>query len=118
MTDRELLELIAAKVGGLETGMDSMATRMGTMEIKMDSMATKMGTMEAGMDSMATKMDGIETRLDKVEKSTVRTELMIENDVKPKIEVLFDGYVQHSEQLARIEREVSRQEEFILRKVK
>lgn len=83
MTDRELLELIAAKVGGLETGVDSMATRM-----------------------------------DKVEKSTARTELMIENDVKPKIEALFDGYVQHSEQLARIEKEVSKQEEFILQRVK
>ncbi|HML36930.1 MAG TPA: hypothetical protein PKA19_05800 [Bacillota bacterium] len=111
MTDRELLELIATKVGGLETKVDSIETRMDGMETKMDRIETR-------MDSMGAKVDSMGTRLDKVEKSTARMELMIENDLKPKIEVLFDGYVQHGEQLARIEKEVSRQEEFILRKVK
>ena len=70
MTDRELLELIASKVGGLETDI------------------------------------------------TAKTDLTIENEIKPKIEALFDGYYQNSDKLDRIEQEVSRQEEFILRKVK
>ena len=118
MTDRELLELIATKVGGLETKVDSIETRMDGMETKMDRMDTRMDSMETKMDHMDAKVDSMGTRLDKVEKSTARMELMIENDLKPKIEVLFDGYVQHGEQLARIEKEVSRQEEFILRKVK
>lgn len=76
MTDRELLELIASKVGGLETDMKDL------------------------------------------KKITAKTDLTIENEIKPKIEALFGGYYQNSDKLDRIEQEVSRQEEFILRKVK
>lgn len=76
MTDRELLELIAAKVGGLET------------DVK------------------------------ELKKITAKTDLTIENEVKPKMQTLFDGYFQNSDKLDRIEKEVSRQEEVILRKIK
>ena len=76
MTDRELLELIAAKVGGLET------------DVK------------------------------ELKKITTKTDLAIENEIKPKIQTLFDGYIQNSDKLDRIEKEVSKQEEVILRKIK
>ena len=66
MTDRELLELIAAKVGGLET------------DVK------------------------------ELKKITTKTDLTIENEIKPKIQTLFAGYFQNSDKLCRIENEVSR----------
>jgi hypothetical protein len=44
--------------------------------------------------------------------------LKMENEIKPKIEVLFDGYKQNTETLERIEKEVSKQEEIIMRRVK
>lgn len=44
--------------------------------------------------------------------------LKLENDINPKIEVLFDGYKQNTETLERIEKEVSKQEEIIMRRVK
>jgi len=47
-----------------------------------------------------------------------KTNAVIENDIKPKIEALFDGYKQHGEQLNKIEKEVSKHEEIILRRVK
>lgn len=47
-----------------------------------------------------------------------KTNMVIENDVKPKIIALFDGYKQNTEQLNRIEKEVSRNEEVILRRIK
>lgn len=79
MTDRDLLELIAAKVGGLETRMD--------------------------------KMDG---EVQEIKKTVIN----IENDHGEKLKALFDGYYQHTDILERIEKEVSRQEEVILRKIK
>jgi hypothetical protein len=54
----------------------------------------------------------------KLVKHTTKTDLIIENDIKPKIQTLFDGYFQNSDKLDRIEKEVSRQEEVILRKIK
>ena len=79
MTDRELLELIASKVGGLDK-----------------------------------RIGGLEDKVQKIENTVIN----IENDHGGKLKALFDGYVQNSEKLDRIEKEVSRQEEVILRKVK
>lgn len=45
---------------------------------------------------------------------TKRIDLTIENDINPKIQLLFDGHASHSEQLNRIEKEVTWQREVIL----
>ncbi|MHB1393088.1 MAG: hypothetical protein ACYCYE_08435 [Clostridia bacterium] len=57
-----------------------------------------------------------ETRdgFDEVKKSITR----IEQDHGEKLQVLFDGYKQHSDQLDRIEEKVSRHDDIIVRKVK
>lgn len=83
ITDRELLELIAAEVGGLKTDMKDMRTDISELK-----------------------------------KTNAKIELTLENEIKPKMEVLFDGYIQNSDKLDRIEKEVSRHEEVILRKVR
>lgn len=55
-----------------------------------------------------------ETELREIKKTVIH----IENDHGDKLKALFDGYVQNSEKLTRIEQEVSRHEEVIFRKVK
>jgi uncharacterized protein YukE len=42
----------------------------------------------------------------------------LENDLKPKVEALFDGYKQHTDMLEHIKNEVSRQDEIIMRRIK
>ena len=42
----------------------------------------------------------------------------IDHDVIPKVNSLFDGYKQNAEKLDRIEEEVSKHEEIILRRIK
>ncbi|MFZ5944903.1 MAG: hypothetical protein ACOYVD_12380 [Bacillota bacterium] len=42
----------------------------------------------------------------------------IENDIEPKIAVLFDGQQVHTAQLTRIEEKVSQHEEFIIKRIK
>ncbi|HOA81757.1 MAG TPA: hypothetical protein PKK61_11965 [Defluviitaleaceae bacterium] len=79
MTDRELLELIAAKVGELTKNMSEVKSRL-------------------------TSVENIVTR--------------IENGHGKKLQALFDGYKQHADQLERIEKEVSKHDEFILRRIK
>lgn len=79
MTDRELLELIAAKVGELTKNMSEVKSRL-------------------------TSVENIVTR--------------IENGHGKKLQALFDGYKQHTDQLERIEKEVSKHDEFISRRIK
>ena len=47
-----------------------------------------------------------------------KTNAKIDYEVMPKIDALFDGYKQNSDKLDRIEEEVSRHEEIILRRIK
>jgi chromosome segregation ATPase len=125
MTDRELLELIATKVGGIETKVGGLETEM--KEVRTDVAGLKTDVKELKTDVAGLKTDvkelktdvaGLKTDVKDLKKTTERIELTIEHEVRPKIEALFDGHFQNSDKLERIEKEVTRQEEFILRKVK
>ncbi len=93
MNDRELLELIATQVGTLTNDMDEVKTRLGTLE--------------------KTTLNLEETILN-LEKTTLR----MEQDHGNKLEALFDGYKQNTEKLSRIEAEVVKHEEFIMKRIK
>ncbi len=51
-------------------------------------------------------------------KGTKDKVIIIEQEHGKKLDALFDGYKQNSEKLDRIEKEVSRHEEIILRRIK
>ncbi len=51
-------------------------------------------------------------------KETKDRVIIIEQEHGKKLDALFDGYKQNSEKLDRIEKEVSRHEEIILRRIK
>ena len=88
MTDRELLEIIAVQVAKLTKDVD---------EIKVT------------LPTLATKGE-----LEKIKNIVVR----IENEHGQKLGALFDEYKLNSEKLDRIEKEVAKHEEFILRRIK
>ena len=66
------------------------------------------------MQDMKTDIKDMKTDIKEVKERVIN----IENDHGKKITALFDGYVQQTEQLNRIEKEVSKHEEIILRRVK
>ncbi|MBR9648687.1 hypothetical protein [Clostridium tyrobutyricum] len=79
---------------------------------KMFDLMTKMyAEMQNGFKGVNERIDGLENKVDK-------TNITIENDIKPKIEALFDGYKQNSDKLDRIEKQVSKHDEFIIRRIK
>lgn len=83
MTDRELLEYVAAQVGKL------------TQDV---------GEIKEGQKDVSKRVTKVET--------------MLENEVNTKLEALLDGYMQNTEKIDRIEKEVTKQEEIIMRRVK
>ena len=61
---------------------------------------------------------GMNSRVDGLENGVKKINAKIDHEVMPKIDAMFDGYKQNSEKLDRIEKEVSRHEEIILRRIK
>ena len=82
---------------------------------KLFEFMTKMySEMQEGFNKVNTELSEVKTRLTSVENIVTR----IEHDHGQKLQALFDGYKQHTDQLERIEKEVSKHDEFILRRIK
>jgi len=64
------------------------------------------------------EIQNVKNRLDGVEGEIKKLGAKIDGDLSQKIEALLDGYKQNSEQLTSIENEVTKHEEFILKRVK
>lgn len=60
----------------------------------------------------------VKTEIAENRNAITKVESKIENDITAKLEALFDGYVQNSQKLDRIEEEVTKHEEVILRRIK
>ena len=74
----------------------------------------KMGDMDSRMTSMETEMADIKADV----RFTKETVIKIENDHGQKLNALFDGYKLNSEKLERIENEVTKHEEIILKRIR
>ncbi|WP_222927495.1 hypothetical protein [Biomaibacter acetigenes] len=96
-SDRELLELVLAQVSKLTMDMDGMKSEMRERFNQVDE-----------------RFNQIEQRIDKIEKTVIK----IEHEHGEKLSALFDGYKQNSDKLDRIETEVSKHEEVILRRIR
>jgi len=81
---------------------------------KLLELMTKMySDMQEGFKKVDKRFDALEVRVDRVEK----TVLKIEHDHGEKLQALFDGYKQYTNQLNLIEKEVSKHDEFILKRL-
>jgi archaellum component FlaC len=100
MNDRELLEFVAAQVGGLTQQVGGLTQQVGGL------------TKQVG--DLNQKVDEIDKRVGNIEKIVTG----IESNHGQKLEALFDAYKQHTDILERVEKEVSKQEEIIMRRVK
>ncbi len=85
MTDRELLELIAAQVGGLTTKVDGLTTKVGGLTTKVDGLTATVEVLQQDVTS--------------VKKNVV----VLENKMDLNHKALFDGYKLTYEKVCRLE---------------
>ena len=131
MTDRELLEKIAAQIGVIDYRFDEMESQFNGLENRFDRLESRFDGLESRFDGLESRFDGLEeemhkgfknvdtkiNQLDSEVKDVKRRVIKIEDEHGKKLSALFDGYKQHSDILARIENEISKHEEIILRRI-
>ena len=100
MTDRELLELIAAQLGALTSD-------VGMLTSNLQNVTKDVSELKEGQSK-------IESELSSVKRITID----MEQSHGKQLVALFDGYKQNADKLDRIEKEVSKHEEVILRRIK
>jgi predicted patatin/cPLA2 family phospholipase len=87
---------------------------MVRVEMENEKLFELMEKMYAELQEIKKDVKNNNQKIDSVEKTVLR----IEQNHGRKLEALFDGYKQNAEQLNNIEKEVSKHEEVILRRVK
>lgn len=100
----ELMEKMYIEVKGIKTDISELKTDVS--ELKSDVAELKTDVSELKGDVIVLKND------------VSKMNITIENEIKPKLEALFDGYKQNSDKLDRIESEVAKHEEVIIKRVK
>jgi len=74
------------------------------MEEKIFELMTKMyNEMNERFNKVDQRFDKVDQRLSNVENGQKKIEIIIEHDIRPKIDALFDGYLQTTERLVRLE---------------
>jgi peptidoglycan hydrolase CwlO-like protein len=88
--------------------------KVSSMDEKVSSMDGKISSMDEKVSFMDGKISSLDEKVSSINKAVIK----IENEHGTKLSALFDGWKQNTDQLYRIEKEVSRQDEVILRKIK
>lgn len=117
MTEKSLLEFIAQQIscltddmGGLKADMSDMKAEVGGLKAEVsglkqgqDYLTAEVSGLKQGQDYLTAKVVELQEGQRQLEIEVKKTNNIIENDIKPKIEVLFDGYVQNASRLNRVE---------------
>ncbi|WP_313233185.1 hypothetical protein [Tissierella praeacuta] len=92
--------------------------RFDNMEDDIKDLKCDVGSLKTDVGSLKTDVGSLKTDMGSLKTDVIKINTKIEHDLMPKITALFDGYKQNSDKLDRIENEVSKHEEIILRRVK
>lgn len=78
----------------------------------------KFERLEKRFDGLENRFNGLENRFDRLENGQKKLNLIIENEIRPSIQVLAEGQVAMQGQLDRIEKRVTAHDEIVFRRVK
>lgn len=71
---------------------------------RLDKMDERLDKMDERFDKMDERLDGIESRLEKVETLATKTQVTLENEIKPKINLLFEGQITLQNRFSQLDR--------------
>ena len=74
------------------------------MEEVVSPIYERLDKMDERFDKMDERLDGIESRLEKVETLATKTQVTLENDIKPKINLLFEGQITLQNRFSQLDR--------------
>lgn len=107
MKNEEILNLILEKVTSLDGKVTSLEQGQKSDRELLEMTAAQVNNLTTDFREMKTDVKNID-----------KTVMKIEHEHGKKLSALFDGYKQNSDKLERIEKEVTKHEEFMLRRIK
>ena len=88
---------------------DRLTTRLDKMDDRFDGIDDRLDGIDDRLDGIDDRLDGIEGRLSDVENDVTSIKLTLENEIKPNISRIADGYSMLEE---RLDREAAEEREY------
>ena len=129
MAMEKILAQILSELQNLNTRLDGIDTRFDGMDARFDSMDARQSAMEQQLvafqqftlerfDRLEGKFDRLEGRVENLEEQQTKTNVILENEIRPAIKVLTEGQAMQQAQLDRIEKQITTHDEIIFKRVK
>ena len=121
----ENIVFVKEDVNGMKQRMDNLETDVADIKLNVAATKQRVENMETNVAGIKLDVADIKRRVDNLETdvanvkidvaSVKRSVIIIENDHGKKLDVLFDGQQMNSEKLDRIEKEVMRHDDILVR---
>jgi len=85
--------------------------RFDKIDERFDKVDERFDKLEGRMDKLEGRMDKLEGRVDKLEGSVTHLQLVVENEIRPSIQILAEGHMMLNEKLDRALENVKETEE-------
>lgn len=69
----------------------TMNGRLDTMDGRLDTMDGRLDTMDGRLDTIEGRLDTMDGRLDELDDRSLRSAVMLENEIGPKVQLLYEG---------------------------
>ena len=78
-------------------------SRLDSMDARLDSMDSRLDSMDARLDSMDSRLDKVESELQSVKTLATKTQLIVENEIDRKLNLLLEGHLDMRNRVAQLE---------------
>ena len=107
MENEKLFEFMTRIYSEMKDGFKS-------IDLRFDRSESDIQGLKSDVQGLNSDVQGLKSEMKEVKKTLFH----IEQDHGKQLEVIFDGLTQHTDQLTRIENQVNKQDEIILRRIK
>ena len=97
-------ELLLAMRQMLEETVAPINKRLDNMDKRLDNMDKRLDNMDKRLDNMDKRLDNMDRKVDEVKTLATKTQLTIENEIAPKIKILFEGQLVLQSRFAQLDR--------------
>lgn len=118
MDEDKMFEFMTKMYAEMQQGFQGVNKQFGDVNKRFEGINKQFEGVNKQFKDVNNKLSNIENRLDGVEGEVKKLGAKIDGPINDKLKALFDGYTQNTEKLTRIEQEVSKHEEVILRRIK
>lgn len=99
MTDSEKLDLILEKVNNLDEKVNNLDEKVNSLDEKVNSLDEKVNHLDEKVDNLDERVAHLEADLQDVKERVIKTELIVENEIRVNIQRVAEGHLDLSRKL-------------------